>query len=65
MPGISFVEINSFLSYIFPILELEFLNILGDLRVEFLISRSLIGKIRVACKSPSNQFRALRSASAL
>ena len=29
MPGISSVEINSFLSYIVPILELEFLNLLA------------------------------------
>ena len=35
---LSFVKINSFLSYIFPVLE--FLNF-GDLRVEFLVSSFL------------------------
>ena len=39
MLGISFVEISSFLSNIFPILEI--LNIFGDLKVEFLFSNFL------------------------
>ena len=44
MLRILLVEINSFLSYIFPVLE--FLNFLA-MRVEFLISSFFLKKIRV------------------
>ena len=39
---IFFVKLNSFSSYISPVLE--FLNSFGDLRVEFLISSSFLKK---------------------
>ena len=52
MLSFSFVEIDSFVSYIFPVLE--FLTFFSDLRLEFLIS-SFLEEIRVVAK-PFTQY---------